>query len=235
MDILEQGRPSNSYGPQFDPNAPRRQPVAKGYERARAKLTPLSLPPSSSYPYDQPVPPSLEKADYYSSGSHDQHQHPRDIFTVNPYKPPKPWYRTTRGLVILLIVLLLLIGVTVGTVLGVKAINNGNADQDGAPASKSGSGVAPTSAQRGSNGESTKDSSGLPSYSSLSLVRLDPTTSASSQANLVITLASNPGFGASAIVQTAPVAPTPPRQTRPTPTPDPVCVRFPNLPACRRR
>jgi hypothetical protein len=174
----------------------------------------------------------LEKVDYYSSGSHDQHQHPRDIFTVNPYKPPKPWYRTTRGLVILLIVLLLLIGVTVGTVLGVKAINNGNAEKkDGAPASKSGTGVAPTSAERGS----TKDSTALPSLPTLSLVRLDPTTTASSQANLVLTLDSNPGFGASAVIQNGPVAPTPTRGSRPTPIPDPVCVRFPNLPACQRR
>lgn len=247
MDLLEQGGPSNYYRrPQFDPNAPRGQQFAGGYEQARSQQ---SQQPNPSYPYDQPAPPSLEKADYYSQTSLDQHQ--SGIFTINPYKPPKPWYRTTRGLVILAIVLLLLIGGAVGIALGVKAsTNKANQDksaQQGAQTNTSG-GVAPTSAQRGGEGENTKDSTALPTLPSLSLVQLDPATRAatpaSSLANLAITLGVNPTAAASAVVKTDPAATAPTQVARPTatipgsaPTPsaDPVCARFPFLPACKQR
>jgi len=240
VDILEQGGPSNYRRPQFDPNAPRGQQFAGRYEQSRSQQR---HQPNPSYPYDQPAPPSLEKADYYSpQASLDQHQHQRDIFTVNPYKPRKPWYRTTRGLVILAIVLLLLIGGAVGIALGVRAsTNKANQDksaQQGAQTGISG-GVAPTSAERGGEGANTKDSTALPTLPSLSLVQLDPSTRAaapaSSLANLVITLSVNPAAAGSAVVKTGPAATAPTQVARPTASVDPVCAQFPFLPACRQR
>jgi len=235
VDILEQGGQSNYHRGQFDPNVPRRQQFAGGYEREL---------PNPFPPYDQPAPPSLEKADYYSP--HGSLEQQRDIFTINPYKPPKPWYRTTRGLVILFIVLLLLIGGAVGIVFGVRAASNKvNADKQSAQQGQTGTngGVAPTSAQRGGQGANTIDDTSLPVLSTESFVRLDPTSQASapapSQTNLVISLNVNPASAASAIVQTRPAVQTPTRGTRPTsgPTPsiDPTCARFPFLPACRQR
>lgn len=238
MDILEQGGQSNYNRSQFDP---RRQQFAGGYEQARSQQR---QQPKPFYPYDQPAPPSLDKADYYSPQT-SLEQHPRDIFTVNPYKPPKPWYRTTRGLVILFIVILLLIGAGVGIALGVRAsMNKTNADKKGPQQGQAGTsgGVAPTGAQRGSEGES--DTS-LPALTTQSFLRLDPTSQASapapSQTNLIISLNVNPAAAASAIVQTRPAAPTPTRASRPaaaagpTSSVDPACARFPFLPACRQR
>ena len=258
MDILEQGGQSNYHGPEFDPNAPRRQQFAGGYGQSRSQQRQPPHRPNPSYSYDQPAPPSLEKADYYSPQA-SLDQHPRDIFAIKPYKPRKPWYRTPRGLVIIFIILLLLIGGAVGAVFGVRASTNKvNAEkksaQQGGQSGTSRGGVAPTSAARGSEGESTNDPNALPTLPSLSLVRLDSATQdaapATSRNNLVITLNANPAPAASAVVQSGPAVTAPRQGTRPTrttpalgPTPnvgptsnvDPVCARFPSLPACRQR
>jgi hypothetical protein len=227
VDILEQGGPSNYYG---SPNAPRRQQFAGGYEQARSQQR---QQPNPSYPYDQSVPPSLEKADYYTpQASLDQDQ--RDIFTINPYKSPKPWYRTTRGLVIIFIVILLLIGGAVGVVLGVRASTNKvNADRKSAQDGSRTGGVAPTSAERGGEGESTSDPNALPTLPSLSLVRLDTTQAAAATADIVLNLKAP---AASAVVQSRPTRATRPTVagSGPTPAVDPVCARFPSLPACRQ-
>jgi hypothetical protein len=182
VDILEQGA-NYHYGP----NAPRRQPIAQGYEQRQYQHKRPTQQPS--YQYDQSVPPSLEKADYYSSSS-TSHQH--DIFTINPYKPKKPWFRTRRGLAIIFVVILVVAGGVVGTVFGVRAMNKANADRNAAqrgPQSGNGGGEAGTA--RGGGAATTNDPNSLPALPSLKLVTLrsarqrDPTTT---QANVVLNL-----------------------------------------------
>jgi hypothetical protein len=245
VDILEQGGQANYYPSQFDPNGSRRQQYAGGYAQGRSQQR---HQPSPSYPYDQPGPPSMDKADYYSPQT-SLEQHPPDIFTVKPYQPPKRWYRTTRGLVILFIVVLVLIGAGVGIAFGIRASTNKvNADKNAQQGAQNGTGgVPPTSADRGSQGENVNTTPPL-TVPSLSVTRLDPATQAaapaSSQANLVISLNVDSGAAASPAIQSRP-APTPtPRVTRPTatvpgsglaPSVDPNCQRFPFLPACRQR
>jgi len=125
------------------------------------------------------APPSIEKADYYSS-----HASPIP-------KPPKPWYRTRRGLVTLIVLLLVLIGVAVGTAVAVT--NNAHAN------SKS----APTSPEKGGEAESAIDPNAPPALPSLSLVRLDTTQAAApavAPTDLVITPNANRGTAASAAI-----------------------------------
>jgi len=249
VDILEQGEQSNFYGPQFGPNAPRRQPVAQGYEQPRSQQRQAPQQSASSYPYGQSVPPPLDKTDYYSTpASFDQ----QDVFKINPHKPSKkPWFRTVRGLLILLIVLLVLAGAGVGIALGVvPAINKSNANKKGVQqGSQSPTGGVPPSSAGGDT--STNDPNALPTLPSLNLITLSPTRQsaapATTQANLAISLNLNPAPSASAIVQTRvvptrPAATTPAQVTRtapstagPTLSVDPVCARFPTLPSCRQR
>lgn len=208
VDILEQGRPHG-------PNAPRRQPIAQGYEQHR--------PQQPSNGYDRSAPPSFEKADYYSSSSH-THSDQRDIFAITPYKPKKPWYRTKRGLAILFVVLLVLAGATVGIVFGVNAMRKAKAaERQRGPQSGNGSDQAPaTSADRG-GAANTVVLPTLPSLSLITLGRGPQATSTISQQNLALTL--NPAPAASALqtgiaqaggVTLANVGPTP------TPVPRPI-------------
>jgi hypothetical protein len=250
VDILEQGRQSNF---QYGANAPRRQPVAQGYEQPRFQQR---QQPSSSNNHSSP--PSLEKADYYSSSTSGQ----RDIFQIKPYKPAKPWYRTKRGLVIIFIIILVLAGGAVGIVFGIRATSNrANADrgppQNGAQ-SRNGGGGAATSAERGGGAAS---SNVLPALPSLSLITLgngqqSVANTPSRPPNLALTLKVNSAPAATA-PQTPPAAttpaqarvasssvgPTPTQAARVTvasvgPTPrassvDPICSRFPSLPSCQ--
>lgn len=183
MDILEQ-RANYQYG---GGNVPRRQPIAQGYEPHRFQQR--QAPQQPSYPYDQSIPPSFEKAEYYSpSSTEDQ----RDIFRINPFKPKKPWYRTIRGLLILFVVILLVAGAAVGITFGVRAaMNKAAADQKAAQRNgQAGNGVG----EKG--GGVTIDSTALPTLPSLILVTLGSTQQAAasiaSPANLVLTLKSNP-------------------------------------------
>jgi len=189
VDILEQRA-----NPQYGANMPRRQPIAQGYEPHRFQQRQAQQQPS--YPFDQSIPPSFEKAEYYSrSSTEDQ----RDIFRINPFKPKKPWYRTTRGLLILFVVLLVVAGAAVGITFGVRAaMNNAAADKKAAQRSGqagSGGSEGPASS-REKGGGVTNVSNGLPTLPSLELVTLgstqQPAAPIATQANLVLTLKSNP-------------------------------------------
>jgi len=235
VDVLERGAQSNFYGPRFGPSPPGRQPFSQGYGQTRFQQ---SQPPRqpASYPYDYPAPPSLERADYYSAPAPSNQP---DIYTVNPYKPPKkPWFRTTRGIVIIFIIILVLVGAAVGIALGVTAAKSkASADKKGAQGGSRGPG---SSAERGGGAANTN---GLPPLPSLSVVPLESTRQpVTSQANLLLTLNPDPApTAASAIVQTRPgttpvQAPsrTTPVITGPTPSVDPACARNPTLPSCRQ-
>jgi len=246
VDVLEQGP---NY--QYDPNAPRRQPIVQGYEPRRFQQR--QPPQQPSYRYDQSVPPSFEKADYYSSSSSTENQ--RDIFTINTYKPRKPWFRTKRGLLILFVSFLVVAGGVVGIVFGVRAaMNKANSDKSAAQrGAQSGNGSSEVGGSgKGGGAVTTKDGNALPSLPSLSLVTLgsvrQSAATTASQGNLVLTLRLNPATASQTRPQgtginLADVGPTPtPTQvasiTRanvgPTPTVDPVCARFPALPACQQ-
>jgi hypothetical protein len=136
----------------------------------------------------QSAPPSFEQVDYY-------HSQPSPL---QP-KPRKPWYRST--VFVLLIVLLALVGATVGIVFAVKnnARANSSPSQQGA--------LAPTSAEKGSEGVNTTDPNALPTLPSLSVVRLDtptPAAAAVAATDRVITPNANRGAAASAVVQSPP-------------------------------
>lgn len=249
VDILEQGP---NY--QYDPNAPRRQPITQGYEQHRFQQRQHQQQPS--YPYDQSIPPSFEKADYYSSSSTEDQ---RDIFAINTYKPKKPWFRTKRGLLILFVSILVVAGVVVGIVFGVRAaMNKAKSDKTAAQkAAQSGSGGSEVGESgRGGGAANTNDGNALPSLPSLSLVTLgsfrQPAATTASQANLVLTLRLNPASAS----QTRPAVTAPPQVTginlaelgstptqvasttlanvAPAPSVDPICARFPSLPACQQ-
>jgi hypothetical protein len=239
VDVLEQ-RPNY----QYDPNAPRRQPVAQGYEQRRYQHRQHRQQPS--YPYDQSVPPSFEKADYYSS------ENQRDIFTTNTYKPRKPWFRTKRGLLILFVSILVVAGGAVGIVFGVKAaMNKAKSDKTGAQrGAQSGNGGSEVASGRGGGAVTTNDGSALPSLPSLSLVTLgsvrQPPATTASPGNLVLTLRLNSASASQTRppapgINLAGVGPTPTQvasitlaNVGPTPAVDPVCARFPTLPACQQ-
>lgn len=242
MDILE---PGANY--QNGANAPRRQPIAQGYEPYQYQ----HRPQQPSYSYEQSVPPSLEKTDYYTSSTSDNH----DIFTVDPYKPKKPWYRTKRGLLILFVVLLVVAGAAVGIVFGVRAaMNNANANrrptQRGSQSGNNGGNEAGT--QRGGGVVTTTDPNALPALPTLSLVTLrsaqQSAAATPSSGNLVLTLRLNPSPSTAArppatapAVNLANVAPSPTQvasttlaNVTPTPSVDPICARFPNIPSCKQ-
>lgn len=190
MDILERGA---NY--QYGSNVPRRQPIAQGYEQRRFQQ---SQPPQQpSYPYDQSIPPSFEKAEYYSPSSNEDQ---RDIFTINPFKPKKPWFRTKRGLLILFVVILVVAGAAVGITFGVRAaMNKAAADKKAAQRSGqagSGSGSEGEASGVGKGGGVTNDSNALPTLPSLSLVTLgstrQPAATVASQTNLVLSLKLSP-------------------------------------------
>ena len=244
MDILQQG-PNYQY---YDPNAPRRQPITQGYEQRRFQQRQPQQQPS--YRYDQSVPPSFEKADYYSSSSTENQ---RDIFTINTYKPRKPWFRTKRGLLILFVSILVVAGAVVGIVFGVRAaMNKANSDktaaQRGSQSGNSGSEVGESG-----KGGGAATTNALPSLPSLSLVTLgsdrQPAATTAPPTNLVLTLRLNsasasqtrpavpqaPGIDLAGVGPTSTqVASTTLANVGPTPAVDPVCARFPTLPACQR-
>ena len=247
MDILEHG-PNYQY---YDPNAPRRQPITQGYEQRRFQQR--QPPQQPSYPYDQSVPPSFEKADYYSSSST---EYQRDIFTINTYKPRKPWFRTKRGLLILFVSILVVAGAVVGIVFGVRAaMNNAKSDKTAAQrGSQSGNGGSEVGGSgRGGGVVTTTNGNALPSLPSLSLVTLgsdrQPAPTIASPTNLVLTLRLNsapasqtrPAVPQGTGINLAGVGPTPTQAASntlanvgPTPAVDPVCARFPTLPACQQ-
>jgi len=244
VDILEQGP---NY--QYDPNAPRRQPIAQGYEQHRFQNRQHQHQPS--YPYDQSLPPSLEKADYYSSSSSTEHQ--RNLFAINSYKPKKPWFRTKRGLLILFVVILVVAGGVVGIVFGVRAaMNKAKSDKTAAQkGAQSGSASEVGASGRGGGVATTNDGNALPSLPSLSLVTLgsarQPPATTASQANLVLTLRLNPASASQTRppqatgINLAGLGPTPTQvasttlaNVGPTPGVDPICERFPKLPACQQ-
>jgi len=242
VDVLEQ-RPNY----QYDPNAPRRQPIAQGYEQRRYQHRQPRQQPS--YPYDQSVPPSFEKADYYSSSSTENQ---RDIFTTNTYKPRKPWFRTKRGLLILFVSILVVAGAVVGIVFGVRAaMNKAKSDKTAAQkGAQSGNGGSEVGSGKGGGAVTTNNGNALPSLPSLSLVTLgsvrQSAATTASPANLVLTLRLNSASASQTRlpapgINLAGVGPTPTQvasinlaNVGPTPAVDPVCARFPTLPACQQ-
>jgi hypothetical protein len=244
VDILEQGA-----GYQYGANVPRRQPIAQGYEPRRFQQR--QPPQQPSYPYDQSIPPSFEKAEYYSSSSNEDQ---RDIFAINPFKPKKPWFRTKRGLLILFVVILVVAGATVGITFGVRAAMN-KAAADKKAAQRSGQGGSDgESSGVGKGGAVTNDSNAIPTLPSLSLVTLgntqQPAASVAPQQNLTLKLSPAPATTAPQARPAVPqatgvnlvgVVPTPtqvasvtPANVGPTPSVDPVCARFPSLPSCKQ-
>jgi len=236
VDILEQGP---NY--QYDPNAPRRQPITQGYEPHRFQQRQPRQQPS--YPYDQSIPPSFEKADYYSSSSTEDQ---RDLFAINSYKPKKPWFRTKRGLLILFVSILVVAGGVVGIVFGVRAaMNKAKSDKSTAQrGAQTGSGGSEVGASGRGGGVANTNDNALPSLPSLSLVTLgsvrQPPATTASQANLVLTRPAVTAPPQATGINLAGLGPIPTQvasttlaNVGPTSSVDPICARFPALPACQ--
>jgi len=185
----------------YDQSLLKMAPDITKQERQNGYSVPESWGPSHGHgqPHRQPQTnlPSLDKAPYY----------PRPGQTQTPKRRSQPPKRRSLMLFMLAMVgVVLVIAAVLGVVFGLRAAN-ANANNKSAQHGTSG-GLAPTSAEQGSEKGSITSLDAVPTLPSLSLVRIDTATQAMAPAaaptDLFIPADANRGSAASAVVQTGP-------------------------------